>query len=226
MIIRFRALWSICISSFLVLFKNGPEYITNSTAQVFITLTRSLLKSFISSSFLILQRYVFLIFSFNYICLMVSASNISKYLQVFCFPRFLILSWFGSSIPSISFRLPLFITSKCQIPSLCSDCILSLHVLKFPVIFSFFANSLTSSMYIRWLIFPCNLLSLYPAVYFQCMWLSGIIVITNCNGDSASPLNIIIIMFIIIVTAASDSNFNIKVYIKTRKCRKQEIISV
>ena len=32
--------------------------------------------------------------------------------------------------------------------------------------YSFFANSLISSMYIRWLIFSCDLLSLYPAVHF------------------------------------------------------------
>ena len=32
---------------------------------------------------------------------------------------------------------------------------------------------------------------LYPAVHFWvCMWLSGIIAITNSNGDSASPSNI------------------------------------
>ena len=45
--------------------------------------------------------------------------------------------------------------------------------------FSFFANSLVSSMYIRWLIFSCNLLSLYPAVHFLSMWLRGIIAIMN-----------------------------------------------
>ena len=43
-----------------------------------------------------------------------------------------------------------------------------------------------SSMYISWLIFSCNLWSLYPPVHFFGVWLSGIIVITNSNGDSAS----------------------------------------
>ena len=56
--------------------------------------------------------------------------------------------------------------------------------------FPFFANSLMSSMYIRWLIFSEDLQSLYSAVHFLSMWLSGIIVIINSNGDSASPLNI------------------------------------
>ena len=57
-------------------------------------------------------------------------------------------------------------------------------------LFSFFANSLMSSMYIKWLIFSCDLLSLYPAVHFLSMWLSGIIAIMNGHGNSASPRNI------------------------------------
>ena len=56
--------------------------------------------------------------------------------------------------------------------------------------FSFFANSFMSSMYIRWLIFSCDLLSLYPSVHFLSKWLSDIIAIINSNGDSASPWNI------------------------------------
>ena len=47
-----------------------------------------------------------------------------------------------------------------------------------------------SSMYIKWMIFSCDLLSLYPDVHFLSMYLSGIIVITNNIGDSASPWNI------------------------------------
>ena len=52
--------------------------------------------------------------------------------------------------------------------------------------FSFFANNLMSSMYIRWLI-SWDLLNLYPAVHFLSMWFSGIIAIMNSKGDSASP---------------------------------------
>ena len=37
----------------------------------------------------------------------------------------------------------------------------------------FFANSLMSSMYIKWLIFSWDLLSLYPTAHFLSMWLSG-----------------------------------------------------
>ena len=54
--------------------------------------------------------------------------------------------------------------------------------------FSFiFANNLMPSMYIRWLIFSCDLLSLYPAVYFPRMWFSGIMAIMNSKGESAAP---------------------------------------
>ena len=52
--------------------------------------------------------------------------------------------------------------------------------------FSFFANSLMSSMYIKWLTFSCDLLSLYPAVHFLSVWLSGIMAIMNSKGDWAS----------------------------------------
>ena len=56
--------------------------------------------------------------------------------------------------------------------------------------FSFFANSLMSSMYIKWLTFSCDLLSLYPAVHFLSMWLSGIMAVMNSKGDRASPWKI------------------------------------
>ena len=56
--------------------------------------------------------------------------------------------------------------------------------------FSFLANSLMSSMYIKWCIFPSDLLSFYPPVRFLRMRLSGIIAIKNSNGDCASPWNI------------------------------------
>ena len=52
--------------------------------------------------------------------------------------------------------------------------------------FSFFANSLMSSIYIRWLIFSCDLLSLYPAVHFLSICLSDIMAIINNKGESAS----------------------------------------
>ena len=60
--------------------------------------------------------------------------------------------------------------------------------------FSFLANSLMSSIYIRWLIFSCDPLSLYPAVHFLSMRLSGIMTIMKSKGDSASPWKIPLFM--------------------------------
>ena len=55
--------------------------------------------------------------------------------------------------------------------------------------FSFLAKSLMLFMYIKWLIFSYDLLSLNPAVHFLRTWLSGIIAITNNNSCSSSPWN-------------------------------------
>ena len=111
MVISFLVLWSIRLCFSLVHFKMGPEYLTMGTAQVFITLIRFLLKSFVSSSFLVLLGYSFWIFPFIFTCLMVSASKMLKYLKVSFSPSVLILSWFGSSIQSVLCRFPLFIPS-------------------------------------------------------------------------------------------------------------------
>ena len=52
--------------------------------------------------------------------------------------------------------------------------------------FPFFANNLMSSMYIRWLIFSCDRLSLYPAVHFLSMFFSGIMALMNSKDDTVS----------------------------------------
>ena len=51
-------------------------------------------------------------------------------------------------------------------------------------------------MYIRWLTFFCDPLSLYLAVHFLSMWFSGIIAIMNSWGDSASPWKIPLWIFV------------------------------
>ena len=62
-VMGFLVLWSICLSSSLVHFKNGPEHLTIRRAWAFIPLIRFLQYSLVSLSFLILLRYsVFLIF--------------------------------------------------------------------------------------------------------------------------------------------------------------------
>ena len=77
-VISFLNLWPICLSSSLVHFKNDPEYLMKGTTLVFIPLISFLLYSFVLSSFLVLLRYSFFIFSFISACLIVSASNIPK----------------------------------------------------------------------------------------------------------------------------------------------------
>ena len=198
LVISFVVLWSIFLSSSLVHFTKGPDYLTWGTAQVFIPLIRFLQENFVSSSFLVLLRYSFWILSFISTCLMVSASKIHNYLFISFSPSVLILSWFGSSIPSVLYRLLLFITSMTQFSIPNSIPMSWLYILtacmRVSSSFSYLENSLMSSMYIKWLIFSCDLLSLYPAVHFLSMWLSGFIVILNSNGDIASssklPLSI------------------------------------
>ena len=56
--------------------------------------------------------------------------------------------------------------------------------------FPLLGKSLMSSMYVRRLMFSCDFISLYSLVHFLSMWLSGIIAMTNSNGDIASPWNI------------------------------------
>ena len=155
-------------------------------------------ESFASSSFLVLMRYSFLISSFICTRLMVSASKMPKYLKVS--PSVMILSWFCSSIPSVLCRLPVSITSMAQFFMPNSIPMPRLYILSVCIrlssSFSFFANSLMSSIYIRWLIFTCDLLSLYPGVHFLIIWLSGIMAIMNSKGDSASPWKIPLWIFV------------------------------
>ena len=174
----FLVLRSTCWSS-LVHFKNCPKYLIRGTAQVFIPLMRFLL-CLISSSFLVLMRYSFLIFSFISPCLIVSVSNIRKYLKLSFSPN---VCQFGSSGPSVIGCIPLFIISmvhfsvKNYIPI--SWLYMFTACIRVSDSYLFLANNLMSSMHI----FSCVLWSLYPPVYFLNMWLSGIITIANMNGD-------------------------------------------
>ena len=61
-VISFLVLWSIFLSSSLVHLRKGPEYLMRGTAQVFISLIRFLQESFVTSSFLILLRFLFAFF--------------------------------------------------------------------------------------------------------------------------------------------------------------------
>ena len=56
--------------------------------------------------------------------------------------------------------------------------------------FSFFGNSLMSSVYIKWLIFSNDFVNLEPPLHFLSMWSSGTTVISGKNRESASPRKI------------------------------------
>ena len=47
-VISFLILWSLCLSSSLIHFKNGPKYLKRGTAHVFISVMRFLLNSLFS----------------------------------------------------------------------------------------------------------------------------------------------------------------------------------
>ena len=194
MVISFLVLWSICLISSLVHWRKGPKYLTRGTAQVFIPLIRFHPGSFVSIILLVLLRYSFWILSFISPCLMVSASKMPKYLLVSFSPSVLILSWFGSSNPSVRCCLPLFITSIAYFSMPNSIPMSWLYSLAACIRASssspFLANSLMSSIYIKWLIFSCDLHSLYPTVHFLSKWLSSIMVIMNSKGDRTSPWKI------------------------------------
>ena len=103
MVISFLVLWSIFLGSSPFHFKNGPKYLRRVTSQVFIPLKRFLLKSFVTSRFLVLLRFS-LIFSFISTCLMVSAFNIPKYLFfVFSGRSDYYLIWYFDSFRNVSF---------------------------------------------------------------------------------------------------------------------------
>ena len=83
-------------------------------------------------------------------------------------------------------RLLLSITSMKHFSMPNSIPMVWLHILKtsirvsdfflFYSFFFFFANRLMSSMYIRWFIFSCHLLSLYTPMHFlQCSWVASLL---------------------------------------------------
>ena len=188
----FLIIRSIRLSSSLVLFKTGTKYLTRETAQIRISLTRFLLNSFVSSNFLILLRYSFLIF-FLYLHLFDSVNF--QYPQIFLVsfsPSVLdIVVWLLSCV-IYHFSFLAFFYAKFHSYILTVYLTVCIRVSNSSL---FLAKSLMSSMYIKWLIFSYDLLSVYPAVHFLTMCLSGIMPITNSNGDSASPWNIPLCIF-------------------------------
>ena len=96
-------------------------------------------------------------------------------LYIFFSPSIQILSWFGSSILSFMCHLPLILISMVDFSMPNSILMSWLHIpttcIRVSNPFFFLANNLMSSIYIRWLIFSYNLLSLYTPMYFWvCYW--------------------------------------------------------
>ena len=129
-------------------------------------------------------------FSFLLVCLISSTFNISKYSYVSFSPsvRIFFLDLVVLFLPSFvifCFSLLALHIFLYQIPSLYLDCISSLSVLRFPVLFHFLqrirCRLCTTG---GWFFFSCDLWSLYLSVHFVSIWLSEI-AITNSNGDSA-----------------------------------------
>ena len=119
LVINFLVFWSICLSSFLVHFKNNSYYLTTRAAQMFISLMRYLLQSLVSTCSLVLLRYSFLIFflhlhwwclfpifpsTFSFLSLQASKCTLDLvviFIPLILFSHFLIIStaYFSMSIP-------------------------------------------------------------------------------------------------------------------------------
>ena len=104
-------LWSICLSSTVVHFKNCPKYHIRETTQAFNPLMRFLLQSLVSRSFLLLWGTFFLFFSFQ----VVRCFPLPIFLSTCNFP-FLQAFWFFPDLAVLFLPLflfvPLFILSK------------------------------------------------------------------------------------------------------------------
>ena len=101
-VINFFVFWSVCLSSSLVLLKNGLDYLTRWISQVSILLTWFLLKSLVAKMFLFFWGTLFLLF-LSSLCDDVRFKY-SKVFVVFLFffiYLFFQVFWLDSFIPSI-----------------------------------------------------------------------------------------------------------------------------
>ena len=170
-VINFFILWSICLRSFLVHFKNGLEYLTRGTAHVFIQLMRVLLQSLVSRTFLIFCDTHFFFFFFY---LLLFDDVRFQYFQIIII--FLFIQLFDSCLiwqlcsfiylffSTFHYKHGPFFKAKFHSHILA---VYSYSLYQSPTLFHFFfANSMMSSMYMRWLIFSFNLVSLKPQGQF------------------------------------------------------------
>ena len=97
-IINFLAFWSICLNSFLVHFKNGPEYLTSGTALVFILVVELGFKKLSGSSERLFLNFFFLLRLFYEV-----RFQYSQLLVLVLFSKRFNFSWFGNSVISVVF---------------------------------------------------------------------------------------------------------------------------
>ena len=129
---------------------------------------------FVSSSFLVLLRYCFLIFFSNFHLFDAISFLYSQVFVGFLYSELSDFLWFGSSNFSVMCRFPLFITNMAHL-SLPNPIPISLLYILTVCIrvsnsFSFLPNSFMSSIYIK-LIFSCGLLSFIRlCISWECDW--------------------------------------------------------
>ena len=152
-IITFLVLWCLCLSSSLVHFKNGPEYLMSGTALVFIPFISFLLYSLVLSSFLVHLRYSLKFFFLHHHLFDGVYFQYSQVFLRFLFSECSNFFWVGCSILSIMCRFSLFIISMAHFSRPNSIPISWLYILTACVrvfsSFSFLENSLMSSINIR-----------------------------------------------------------------------------
>ena len=142
-VINFLNYWSISLSSSLVHFKNGPEYLMRRNTKVFVLLLRFQKPSLVSFFFLFL--YLFNLY------LMVSAFNIPKYLWYFIisfwyFQNLIVLFCLLSILTHFSLLASQIF--QCQIPFLYPIWIFVMFLSRSPVLFSFLVDTFISYLYV------------------------------------------------------------------------------
>ena len=159
---------------------NSLETIASTSTTIAIKISRmfhSFLRSFL--------KYTFHIFSFISTCLMVSASNIPKYL--FSFSPSVQMHY--CSIPSVDSLFLLFIMSMAyfSMPNfipMCCWCILIVCI-KISNPFFIFRKYIYFS-HINVFNFSSDVVNLQPPEHFLRSWLSDNIAITNSSGENGS----------------------------------------
>ena len=186
-VMSFLVLWSIYWNSSLLHFKKSPKYLMKGQPGYL----------FVWWDFCYVIWF-WIVFSFSrgfiFFFFLSSAHVWWHQLSIFLgndrFP-FLLAFWFFLDLVILSFQHLLFSAFHYYHGTF-------FHTKFHPNILTVYPHCLylMLSMYMRWLIFSCDLWSFNPPVYYLSIWLSGIIIIKNCNSDSVSTRKIPLWIFI------------------------------